>query len=238
MKDASVNITRRTTLRWLGAVVSAASASACGRSGEGAVEESALRAALGEAAAPSGVGYGSDPDLVEPKLTWPLTMTEQQLKFAEALADMIIPEDEVSPSAGSVGTQHFIDEWVSAPYSGQRADRELFFESFTQIEQESLDRFGQSFADITDGQRAEIIDRFAYEDSVSDGYGELARFFARYRWLTMSAFYASDEGMADIGYLGNRPMLGDYPGPTPEALAHLNAVLADLNLPQIVTSTD
>ena len=215
MDQSPKKISRRTTLRWMGGVISTAAASACGRSGEGAIDEPALRAALGEAAAPSGVGYGSDPNLVEPKLTWPLTMTERQLEFAKALADMIIPADEISPSAGAIGTQHFIDEWVSAPYPAQRADRELFFESFTQIEQESLDLFGLSFAEASDEQRSKIIDLFAFEGAVEEGAGELARFFGKFRWLTMSAFYASDEGMADIGYLGNRPQLGDYPGPSP-----------------------
>jgi hypothetical protein len=36
--------------------------------------------------------------------------------------------------------------------------------------------------------------------------------------------------MKDIGYMGNTPSAGEYPGPTPEALAHLNAALVKLNL--------
>ena len=36
--------------------------------------------------------------------------------------------------------------------------------------------------------------------------------------------------MADIGYMGNTPSLGPYPGPTPEALAHLNAGHGQLGL--------
>ena len=38
------------------------------------------------------------------------------------------------------------------------------------------------------------------------------------------------EGMADIGYMGNTPSVGPYPGPTQEALAHLNASLTKLGL--------
>ena len=36
--------------------------------------------------------------------------------------------------------------------------------------------------------------------------------------------------MDDIGYLGNVPINGDYPGPSEEALAHLDGVLVALGL--------
>ena len=39
--------------------------------------------------------------------------------------------------------------------------------------------------------------------------------------------------MKDIGYRGNEPSAGEYPGPTPEALAHLNAALAKLKLKSV-----
>jgi hypothetical protein len=46
----------------------------------------------------------------------------------------------------------------------------------------------------------------------------------------MSGFYTLPEGIADIGYMGNIPSAGPYPGPTKEALAHLNASLTKLGL--------
>jgi len=55
-------------------------------------------------------------------------------------------------------------------------------------------------------------------------------FFARLRGLLMGGFYSLPEGMKDIGYIGNAPMTGDYPGPTQEAVAHLNAALAKLGI--------
>ncbi|MBT5682665.1 MAG: gluconate 2-dehydrogenase subunit 3 family protein, partial [Gammaproteobacteria bacterium] len=44
------------------------------------------------------------------------------------------------------------------------------------------------------------------------------------------AYFASPEGTKDIGYIGNTPIAGDYPGPTPEAMAHLDKMLSDLGL--------
>ena len=48
--------------------------------------------------------------------------------------------------------------------------------------------------------------------------------------LMMAGFYSLPEGIADIGYMGNSPIAGPWPGPTPEALAHLNAGLVKLGL--------
>ena len=62
-----------------------------------------------------------------------------------------------------------------------------------------------------------------WRDKVQPGYERPAQFFARLRGLMMTGFYTLPEGMADIGYMGNKPVLGAYPGPTPEAMAHLNA---------------
>ena len=37
-------------------------------------------------------------------------------------------------------------------------------------------------------------------------------------------------GKADMGYIGDQPTQGDYPGPTPEALAHLERLIGQLGL--------
>ena len=47
---------------------------------------------------------------------WPLTLTKEQRATATALCDLIIPADDTSPAASSVGVVDFIDEWISAPY--------------------------------------------------------------------------------------------------------------------------
>ena len=48
--------------------------------------------------------------------------------------------------------------------------------------------------------------------------------------LVLAAFFCTPEGCKDIGYLGNVPIAGDYPGPSDEAKAHLDQVLAELGL--------
>jgi len=91
-------------------------------------------------------------------------------------------------------------------------------------------RFGPNFAQASDAQRCATFDLIAFRGNVKPGYGWPAQFFARLRGLMLSGFYSLPEGIADIGYLGNKPSLGPYPGPTKEAMAHLNASLAKLGL--------
>src|SRR6186713_2952014 len=59
-------------------------------------------------------GYGSDPDLMreyKPGDLWPLTFTQEQQRTVAVLCDVIIPADEKSPNASSLGVPDFIDEW-------------------------------------------------------------------------------------------------------------------------------
>ena len=51
-----------------------------------------------------------------------------------------------------------------------------------------------------------------------------------FRQLVVGAYVTSPQGMQDLGYQGNVPIAGDYPGPTPEAMTHLHSLLNDLDL--------
>ena len=113
----------------------------------------------------------------------------------------------------------FIDEWVSAPYPRQQRDREIVLEGLEQLERQSHERFGVSFRGATAVQREELV------DAIADG-----EFFARFRYLTVGAFYSTQVGVEDIGYDGNRPIVGEYPGPDEAAMAHLQGVLRTLDL--------
>jgi hypothetical protein len=228
-KPLETVVDRRTTLRWL--VASIASGTMLGACGS-AEEEAAVQALadLGIPATPDGVKYGTDPDLLNPVLPWQRTMTEQQLQLAATLSDAILPASDTSPSASEVGVQDFIDEWVSAPYDDQQEDRQVILDGLTWLEQESLDRFSVSVADAGESQQTAILDDIAFRDRVKSGLEEAADFFRRFRHLAMSAYYSTEAGMAEIGYIGNTPLPGDYPGPTPEALAHLDAALKRLGL--------
>ncbi|RFB06038.1 gluconate 2-dehydrogenase subunit 3 family protein [Parvularcula marina] len=233
-------IDRRTTIKWVMSGVAASAMTACGdrKETKAALDDGIIparpiskhRASLGQAADISGTPYGTDPDLMQPANTWSRTMTEKQLAVTAALADMFVPEDEHSPSASAVGVPDFLDEWISAPYEGQQRDRAIILPGLTWIEQVSIGRFGKGFATISEAERASILDDVAVYGQEKEELKEGAAFIRRFRSLTMGAFFSTPEGMADIGYRGNQPTAGPYPGPSQEALDHLEAHLRSIGL--------
>jgi hypothetical protein len=177
-------------------------------------------ASRSSAAATSSKGYGTDPDLQKVYASgelWPLTLSAEQRRTATALCDAIIPADEHSPSASSVGVVDFIDEWISAPYPRQREDRALILAGFSWLDREASRRFSVVFAALDAAQLAAICDDVSYLPKARPELAEAARFFARYRDLTAGGFYTSPAGSKDIGYVGNVP-LASFDGPPLEVL--------------------
>jgi hypothetical protein len=174
-------------------------------------------------------GYGSDPDLVEPSVPWPLTLSPAQRAQAKTVSGMILPADAHSPSAADLPIDAFIDEWISAPYPQQQEDRILILSGLVWLDAESKARFGSDFAAASEVQRRALFDDIAWKGRIKPGYELPAHFFARLRSLVMGGYYSLPEGLKDIGYMGNAPAT-EWPGPTPQALAHLDAGLAKLGL--------
>ena len=233
-RHSRFRVDRRTTIKWLAATMVAAN-TGCSSNAKFLGEEipaapHALDTLLGVAGAPDNIGYGTDPDLINPVVPWSRTMTAAQLRTSAALCDHILPGDDRSPAASAVGVHDFIDEWISAPYAQQRHDREIIFAGLDWLEQQSRSRFGTAFAAATDKQAADLLDGIAYPQSAAVELVNYVEFFARFRYLSVGAFYTTEAGTEEIGYIGNVPIGGDYPGPSDEALAHLAGVLEQLGL--------
>jgi hypothetical protein len=168
-------------------------------------------------------GYGGDPDLTKlyrPGDVWPLTLSATERRTAKALCNVILPDDGRSPDASSVGVVDFIDEWVSAPYTRQIQDRPLVLEGLAWMDAEALLRFEKYFAELDESQQHTICDDICYEPNAKLKFARAATFFARYRDLTVGAFYSTPAGWKDIGYIGNVP-LTKFEGPPAELLQRL-----------------
>jgi hypothetical protein len=202
---------RRTTIKWMFAAAAAVPS----------LQVSfAADTALAREVAAGQKGYGTDPDLVKewkPGGPWPLTLSEGARLTVTALCDLIIPADDQSPAASAVGVVDFIDEWISAPYPGQRADRDIVLPGLAWIETESQKRFGKAFSAIAEAQRAQIADDICSAGKAKAEFAGAAKFFAKFRDLTSGGFYTTPVGMKDIGYRGNTP-LAVFDGPPAEAL--------------------
>ena len=222
-----MRVDRRTTLKWLAAAMAAANAGCGPDSGDGVPPAGRL---LGAAGTPDGTGYGVDPDLVTPAVPWRLTMTPPQLEVASVLSDLILPADDTSPAASALGVPDFIDEWVSAPYAQQQRDRELILDGLEWLEAESRARFGTGFATASEADRTALIDELAWPERGPAPPAEMIEFFRRFRFVAAGAYFSTAEGHAYVGYVGNVAIAGEYPGPSDEAMQHLEGVLGKLGL--------
>jgi len=217
--NGGLAVDRRTTLAWLAAALAVPEAAR----GTGLDGTQWPAVQLTPVTAP---GYGVDPDLLNPTIPWPLTLTGTERKAAAALCDMILPADGQYSAASAVGVPAFVDEWVSAPYPRQQQDRELIVPGLAWTDAESVRRNGKPFAEATAGERSAICDDIAFAGRVKPGFEKPAAFFAALRRLTLRAYYSTEEGWAQLGYMGNTPSEGPYPGPTPEAMAHIHQVIS------------
>jgi hypothetical protein len=201
---------RRTTIKWMFAAAASVPSLQFSFAGDAAARD----LAMGQA------GYGTDPALLKdwkPGGPWPLTLSDNARLTTAALCDLIIPADEVSPAASSVGVVDFIDEWVSAPYPQQRGDREIILPGLIWIEAEALRRSGKSFHTLNNGQKAAIADDICSPGNAATQFTAAAKFFAKFRDLTAGGFYTTPVGMKDIGYVGN-VQLDRFDGPPLEVL--------------------
>lgn len=201
---------RRTALKW----IAAAAASPALLDGTGLAAEEA-----GQIVAK---GYGRDPVMAmvySPGDLWPLSFSDHQREKVIILCDIIMPADDTSPSASSLGVHDFIDEWISSPYPDQDGDRKLILRGLAWLDEESARRGVKSFTDLDADTQLAICTELAKE-AQEDSKKFPGSFFRRMRDLVSGGYYTTPEGMKDIGYVGNVAM-PEWNGPTPEALAHL-----------------
>lgn len=169
---------------------------------------------------PSGRGYGTDPDLTrdyKPGEIWPLTFDSAQRVTVAALCDLIFPADHLGPSASSVGVPEFIDEWISAPYPVQSADRSVVLEGLVWLDSESNRRFKNGFAALDEAQRQSLCDDISDLDKSPAELKKGARFFSKFRNLCAGGYFSTVPGWKAIGYVGNAPS-STFDGPPPEVL--------------------
>jgi hypothetical protein len=175
-------------------------------------------------------GYGTDPNLIHPApAPWPKTLTDDQLAAFAVLADLLIPREGDLPSASEVGVVEVLDEWVSAPYPNQQAHRALLLSGIAWCDAESERRFARPFSAAVASEQLSIIADLDDPTGTPELEGP-RQFFAGLRTLVAGAYYSSPEGVRELGYLGNTPISGEWPGPSAEAMTHLREQLKQLDL--------
>ena len=228
---------RRHALKVMALAAAAPGLASCGP-GTGD-EDGAAGTSAGAAGIPAGATPGQvtnphargdlwDPDLLSPVVPWERTLESAELESLAALCDVILPADDRSPSASEVGAHDFIDEWVSAPYEALQEGGVLIRGGLVWLDREAHTRFGNGapsasvrFRDLAPAQQHAICDDICEPERAEGGPFEApSLFFDRVRYLTLTAFWTTAEGMDDLQYIGNTPLTRWDP-PPPEVLRHI-----------------
>lgn len=178
---------------------------------------------LSAAREPAKEGYGTDPDLTKiwnPGDAWPLTMTAEEKVVVTALADLILPADDLGPAASELRVPDYLDEWISAPYPDQQAARPVILEGLQWLDTEATNRFDNDFSSLKAAEQGAICDDICDLDKAGPAFKAAAGFFRLFRSMAMGAYYSTPEGWKALGYVGNVASQR-FDGPPPEVLAKL-----------------
>jgi gluconate 2-dehydrogenase subunit 3-like protein len=145
---------------------------------------------------------------------------EQQWRTVSVLSDIIIPADERSGSASQAGVPEFIDDWIDFKKEEDGNDRveAQILGGLMWLDRESNRQFEKVFAEAPPDQQKQIIDRVAWPARASKEDHAWVLFFNVFRDLTVSGFYSSKMGVADLPYLGNT-VVTDWQGCPPKVWA-------------------
>ncbi|MDX2153485.1 MAG: gluconate 2-dehydrogenase subunit 3 family protein [Bryobacteraceae bacterium] len=134
----------------------------------------------------------------------PKVFTPHEWKTLAMLADLIIPADEVSPSATAAGAPEFIDLLAN---NNERL-RTIFTGGLGWLDRECEKRHQALFVNAKPTQQKALLDLIAYRKNAEADPSLLPgiAFFDWARRMTVDAFYTSPLGVKDIGYVGNKGM--------------------------------
>jgi gluconate 2-dehydrogenase gamma chain len=126
---------------------------------------------------------------------------EHEMKTIATLSDIIIPKDEVSGSATDAGVPDFI-EFMAKDRPGYQLPLRG---GIKWLDLQCMRRYDADFVSCTPAQQTEMIDEIAYPEKAKPEMQHGVSFFNTMRDLTACGFFTSKIGLADIGYMGNRP---------------------------------
>jgi gluconate 2-dehydrogenase gamma chain len=145
---------------------------------------------------------------------------DHQWRTVQVLCDLIIPADEHSGSATAAGVPEFIDDWLDfrTREDGTETLQAGVLGGLAWLDLESTHLFQKDFAAATEAQQKQILDRIAWPARAAAADRRWAGFFTRFRDLTVSGFFSSKMGVADLPYLGNKAV-AEWKGCDPKVWA-------------------
>lgn len=163
----------------------------------------------------------SDPDYTDPTGPWDKPLEAPELATLTVLVDLILPADEDTPAASDLAVPAFINEWVGAPYPINKADHEVIRGGIAWINTYAFKLHQKSFAELKEAQQTGILDAICDPAKAAPELAVGAQFFQKLRMLTLGAYYSHSSTWRSLGYVGNAPIAGPYPGVPDEIIKML-----------------
>lgn len=150
-------------------------------------------------------GRTAEEKLIDEKLMSEKFFTAPELSTIAILADIIIPRDDHSGSAGDAKVPEFIEFIVKDQPRYQTPMRG----GLKWLDIKSLKLFKKSFADAGKAQQIELVELIAFPEKAKPENAAGVSFFNTMRNLTATGFFTSKEGIEDMAYKGNQPNAWD-----------------------------
>jgi hypothetical protein len=132
----------------------------------------------------------------------PKQFTTDEWRLVRLLVNYVIPRDARSGSAIDAGVPEFMDFML-----GENAGMRTWMKNgLGWMNAECRNRFKKGFVSCSDAQRREVLDAIAFPKKAAAEMKPGVDFFNSFRNLTASGFFSSRIGIADLGYIGNRPV--------------------------------
>lgn len=165
------------------------------------------------------------------KLTGDKFFTDDEMASITALADIIIPKDEVSGNASEAGVPAFI-EFIVKDMPGHQTPMRG---GLRWLDVQCMKKYDKGFKDCTPQQQIEIVDLIAYPEKAKNrpDLTQGVTFFNKMRDLTVTGFYTSKMGVKDLGYMGNTP--NQWNGVPDDVLKQYDLAYTDKELKECVS---
>jgi gluconate 2-dehydrogenase gamma chain len=182
-----------------------------------------------DAANPYGINRMKEELSHEKEIISTTFFTPHEMATIAILADIIIPKDEVSGSAGDAKVPDFIEFIVKDMPEHQTPMRG----GIRWLDLQSLKRFENSFKDCNHDQQMQMVDEIAWPKKAKPEMAQGVSFFNLMRNLTATGFYTTEIGSKDVGYMGNVP--NQWNGVPADILKQYNIAYTDKELKECVS---
>jgi hypothetical protein len=162
-----------------------------------------------------------DPDLLKKNIPWEKPLVDTELATLTVLCDLIIPGDADAPAPSKIGVADFLNEWIGAPYPQNLADREILRGGLGWLDTHSGNLHGKAFRELEPAQQTGILDSICGASKIPHSLAYGHTFFRKLRSLTLGGYYTHSSTWKSLGYVGNLPMGGAYPGVPVEIIKRL-----------------